>query len=61
MVNKGVLTMTRKHFRIIAGIISTIQNDKIRKETAINACNVLCTTNPYFNASKFLTACNVER
>ena len=53
--------MTRKHFRIIAGIISTIQNDKIRKETAINACNVLCTTNPYFNASKFLTACNVER
>ena len=59
MVNKGVYTMTRKHFKIIAGIISTIQNDKIRKETAINACFILRNTNPNFDSNKFLRACNV--
>lgn len=53
--------MTRKHFRIIASIISNIRDNKERERIALIACNELRTTNPFFKTGKFLTACNVER
>lgn len=52
--------MTRKHFKLIADIISKIKNAEERKTLARFAENELRETNPRFDREKFFKACNIE-
>jgi hypothetical protein len=50
--------MTRQHFELIAKVVSTIDNEDTRKETALNFANELQHLNPRFRIDFFLKACN---
>ena len=51
--------MSRKDFEMIARVIKTIEDENIRKETALNFANELQSVNPRFNVSRFVKACMV--
>jgi hypothetical protein len=50
--------MTRKTFQLIAKVVSTIDNEDTRRETALNFANELQHLNPNFRMDLFLKACN---
>jgi hypothetical protein len=52
--------MTRKHFRMIAEIISKIENPEERKAMAEKNAIACKKSNPRFDRTKFLEACNVK-
>lgn len=52
--------MTRKHFKMIAAIISKIENEGVRKEVARDAAGMCRQENSRFDCEKFLEACNVK-
>jgi hypothetical protein len=52
--------MTRKHFQMIADVVKQIEDVSIRHDTAHRFIPKLRAENSQFQASRFLTACNVE-
>ena len=58
------MTMTRQHFKLIAGVILTLpekpHGKDIREMVAEAFAKELPVTNPSFNPSRFLRACGVE-
>lgn len=52
--------MTRKDFQLIANVVKQIDDKDIRTGTAFRFMVELRKTNPAFNASRFLTACEVD-
>ena len=52
--------MTRKHFQMIADVVKQIKDTSERHDAAHRFVVELRKTNPAFQASRFLTACNVE-
>jgi len=52
--------MTRKHFKAIAEAISRIKDEGDRCDVAYRIARVCATSNPRFNFSKFMEACNAE-
>jgi|TARA_R110000824_G_scaffold350206_3_gene537142 hypothetical protein len=52
--------MTRKDFQAIAEIVSYIENDTERKNTAEHFADFLIQTNKRFNKEKFLDACLID-
>lgn len=51
--------MTRKHFIMLAELVRDLP-DGTREDFARKMADQLCYTNPGFNRSRFLAACNVE-
>ena len=49
--------MSRKDFELIARVIKNIEDENIRKETALNFANELQSVNPRFDVSRFVKAC----
>ena len=54
------MTMTRQHFQLIADVVKQIEDNDTRRDIAFKFVVELRRTNSAFNASRFLTACNVE-
>jgi len=52
--------MSRKHFEEIARVLSTIADDNERRRVAREMASALASTNPNFNRSRFLGACNAD-
>jgi hypothetical protein len=53
-------SMTSRHFRRIAEIISTIKDEDERRRIAGMFADELRSTNPNFDRNRFLSACGVE-
>ena len=53
--------MTRKHFRKMADIISTIPDQNIRKATALSFARWCKDENPRFKMDRFLKACQPKQ
>jgi hypothetical protein len=50
--------MTRKDFKMIAEVVSSIEDKHVRQATALNFAHRLKDTNPRFNATRFIDACD---
>ena len=50
--------MTRKHFVMVAQVVSAIDDVNIRRETALNFASEFQKENPRFDIEKFVKACN---
>ncbi len=50
-------TMTRKHFKMVAQVVSAIDNSDTRSEVALNFASEFQKENPRFDIQKFLKAC----
>ena len=53
--------MTRKHFVLIAEVISRMENDKARYDVASDMAYELSTVNPRFERARFMSACNAVK
>ena len=49
--------MTRKHFKMVAQVVSAIDDMDIRKETALNFASEFQKENPRFDIERFIKAC----
>ena len=49
--------MTRKHFVMIAQVVSAIDNIDTRREVALNFASEFQKENPRFDIEKFIKAC----
>lgn len=49
--------MTKKHFSMIAQVVSAIDNMDTRSEVALNFASEFQKENPRFDIQKFLKAC----
>lgn len=49
--------MTRKHFKMVAQVVSAIDDLGIRKETALNFASEFQKENPRFDIERFIKAC----
>jgi hypothetical protein len=52
--------MTRKHFKLVAEVISKIEDTTERKQMAKHNATAFAKANPRFNRSMFMAACNVN-
>ena len=52
--------MTRKHFVMIANVVSTIDDMDTRKEVALNFASEFQKENPRFDITRFIKACGVN-
>jgi hypothetical protein len=52
--------MTRKHFEMIANVVSAIDDMDTRKEVALNFAHSLREENPRFDIFRFIKACGVN-
>jgi hypothetical protein len=52
--------MTKKHFKLIAEILSEIKDPKEKRELAEHNAKVLASKYPRFDKEKFLTACGCK-
>lgn len=50
--------MTRKHFVMIAQVVSAIDNMDTRREVALNFSSEFQKENPRFDIERFMKACN---
>lgn len=55
-----IIPMTKKHFELVAEIISSIENRSARVTAASKAIKLFEKENPRFNKDLFLDACNLE-
>lgn len=51
--------MTKKHFQLVANVVSAIDDIDIRKEVALNFANEFQKENPRFEILRFVKACGV--
>lgn len=51
--------MTKKHFAMVARIVSEIQEVGIRKEVALNFAQSFQDENPRFDITRFVKACGL--
>ena len=49
--------MTRKHFKMVAQVVSAIDNMDTRREVALNFASEFQKENPRFDIEKFIKAC----
>ena len=49
--------MTKKHFQLVANVVSAIDDINIRRETALNFASEFQKENPRFDIQKFIKAC----
>ena len=49
--------MTRKHFKMVAQVVSAIDCINTRKEVALNFANEFTKENPRFDIERFIKAC----
>jgi hypothetical protein len=52
--------MTKKHFQLVANVVSAIDDMDIRKETALNFASEFQKENPRFDITRFIEACGVN-
>jgi len=52
--------MTKKHFVMIANVVSAIDNTDTRKEVALNFASEFQKENPRFDIVRFIKACGVK-
>ena len=52
--------MTRKHFEMIANVVSSIDDIDTRKEVALNFASEFQKENPRFDIFRFIKACGVN-
>jgi len=52
--------MTKKHFVMIAQVVSAIDNVDTRKEVALNFASEFQKENPRFDIVRFIKACGVN-
>jgi hypothetical protein len=52
--------MTKKHFVMIANVVSAIDNAGTRKEVALNFASEFQKDNPRFDIVRFIKACGVN-
>jgi hypothetical protein len=52
--------MTRKDFELIAKVVSSLDDLKVRNYVGVAFAHKLQDVNPRFNISKFLEACECE-
>ena len=52
--------MTKKHFKLIAGLISKIENPAEKKAMAELNAATCAKANPRFDRNKFFAACGVK-
>jgi len=52
--------MTKKHFVMIANVVSAIDNADTRKEVALNFASEFQKENPRFDIVRFIKACGVN-
>jgi len=52
--------MSRKHFRLIADAIRQIEDSTARRDAAEKLASVCAQSNPRFQHSTFMKACNVR-
>lgn len=50
--------MTKKHFQMVANVISAIDDINTRRETALNFASEFQKENPRFDIQRFIKACN---
>ena len=50
--------MTRKHFQMIANVVTNIDDHKVRHAVAMDFALKLKAENPRFDISRFVGACN---
>jgi hypothetical protein len=49
--------MTKKHFVMVAQVVSAIDDINIRRETALNFASEFQKENPRFDIERFIKAC----
>ena len=49
--------MTKKHFQMVAQVVSAIDNGDTRSEVALNFASEFQKENPRFDINRFLKAC----
>ena len=49
--------MTRKHFKMIAKVVGTIEDKDVRQQTALNFAHEIRDLNPRFDITRFIDAC----
>jgi hypothetical protein len=49
--------VTKKHFQLVANVVSAIDDINIRRETALNFASEFQKENPRFDIQKFIKAC----
>jgi len=52
--------MTKKHFQLVARIVSAIDDVDTRKEVALNFAHSFQEENPRFDIFRFIKACGVN-
>ena len=52
--------MTKKDFEAIAFIVSCIESNEERYRTAVRFYSLLVNSNPRFNITRFIEACDAE-
>jgi hypothetical protein len=52
--------MTKKHFQLVANVVSAIDNLDTRKEVALNFASEFQKENPRFDIVRFIKACGVK-
>jgi len=52
--------MTKKHFQLVANVVSAIDNLDTRKEVALNFASEFQKENPRFDIVRFIKACGVN-
>ena len=55
-----VTPMTRKHFKMIAKVVSAIDDKGVRDQVALNFANEIRDFNPRFDMQRFIEACVQE-
>jgi hypothetical protein len=55
-----VTPMTRKHFKMIAKVVSAIDDKDVRDQVALNFANEIRDFNPRFDMQRFIEACVQE-
>jgi len=49
--------MTRKHFKLIAEVVASVDDKDIRNQIAVDFAHRFQDTNPRFDITRFLEAC----
>lgn len=52
--------MTRKHFILVANVVSEIEDENSRRKAALRFADEFADINPWFSRQRFLDACGVS-